>query len=140
MKPSKGLQMTTESFWDEHRLDEKVLEVLSSITYHNPDHHLGRPFLTAYQLAIALKEKCPSVFHAFGHPIGGKDCGDPVTFAQYVAGQMSRRIRNGTLPNVEGGFLSNLTLRNLEFNDGDEVVVSSLTDSQYDLSMFRYVD
>ena len=127
--------MTTPNFWDKHGLDEKVLAVLSGITYHNPEHHFGRPFLTAYQLAILLKERFPPVFQAFGHPIGGRGSGDHVGFAQYVAGQMSRRIRNGMLANVEGGFLSNRSLRNLEFTDGNEPVVASLAD----LSLFRYI-
>ena len=35
--------------------------------------------------------------------------------------------------------MSNEQLLNMEFNDGGDPVVSTLTDSQDDLSMFRYI-
>ncbi len=35
--------------------------------------------------------------------------------------------------------MSNVQLLDVEFNDDGESVVSSLTDSQDDLSMFRYI-
>ena len=60
------------------------------------------------------------------------------SFSSYLARQLSQRIRDGLIPNVEGEFLSNRQLRDIEFTDGEDLVVSSLTDSQYDLSMFRY--
>jgi hypothetical protein len=131
--------MVTENFWEANDLEEKVIEVLADVTYYKPDHHFGRPFLTAYQLAILFKKRFPEEFGRFGHPIGGRGSGVQFTLASYLAGQLSGKIKSGEIPNVEGGFLSNRKLRQIEFNDSGETVTSSLTESQYDLSMFRYV-
>ena len=96
--------MASTSFWDRHSMEDKVVQVLSGITYHDPNHHFGHPFLTAYQLAILIKERFPDTFLSFGHPIGGKDSGVSYSFTSYLAGQLSERIRDGTITNVEGGF------------------------------------
>ena len=111
--------MTNVSFWETHVMDEKVLEVLVGINYHDRNHHFGRPFLTAYQLAILVKERFPETFNRFGHPIGGKDSGVSYSFTSYLAGQLSERIRNGVITNIEGGFLSNRKLEGIEFVDAD---------------------
>ncbi len=131
--------MTSGNFWNDNDLEEKIVEVLSETNYYQPDHHFGRPFLTAYQLAILVKAKHPQTFASFGHPIGGKDSGVQFSFTSYLAGQLSQKIRDGEIANIEGSFLSNRQLMGIEFNDAGNPVVSSLTGSQYDLSMFRYV-
>ena len=131
--------MTTGTFWDDHHLQEKITEVLAEITYNDPEHHFGRPFLTAYQLAILIKERFPDTFRRFGHPIGGRGSGVSYSFTSYLAGQLSQKIRDGAVANIEGGFLSNQKLQEIEFTDAGERVFSSLTDTQFDLSMFRYV-
>lgn len=131
--------MSTVSFWEDNRLEEKIVQMLAEITYYEPSHHLGRPFLTAYQLAILVKERFPDTFEGFGHPIGGKGSGDHYSFTSYLAGQLSQRIASGQVSNIEGGFLSNRNLREIEFSNGGESILSPLTGSQYDLSMFRYV-
>ena len=68
--------------------------------------------------------------------------GEPVfaTASQgYLARQLSQKIKDRAITNIEGRFLSNVQLLDIEFNDDGESVVSSLTDSQDDLSMFRYI-
>ena len=129
--------MATENFWENNELERKIVEVLASVTYQDPDHPYGRPFLTAYQLAILIKERFPKTFQRSSLPIGGKGSGVRYTFTSYLAGQLSRKIQNGEITNIEGGFLSNRQLVKIEFNDEGESVISSLTDSQYDLSMYR---
>lgn len=131
--------MATGNFWEDNDLEQKIVEVLSAVTYYEPNHHFGRPFLTAYQLAILLKASFPETFRRFGHPIGGKGSGVRYSFTSYLAGQLSQKVLNGQVANIEGGFLSNRRLVDIEFNDAGESVVSSLTESQYDLSMFRYI-
>ena len=34
--------------------------MLAELSYNEADHHFGRPFLTAYQLAILFKERYPA--------------------------------------------------------------------------------
>jgi hypothetical protein len=125
------------SKWEDLRLDSIIREILSEVEYAKPDHHLGRPFLTAYQLAIEIAYRHPAVASAIGFPVGGKGTDEHNSLAQYLAGQLSRRIREEKLLDIEGGFLSNRHLRTIAFDHAGVVVESSMTGGSYDLSMFR---
>ncbi len=132
--------MSTESFWEDRNLGQKIVDVLGGVTYVEPDHHFGRPFVTAYQLAVLFKERFREDFCDFGHPVGGKGSGVQFSLTSYLAGQLSAKIKSGEITNIEGRFLSNRQLLNIEFDDYGKTITSSLTDSQYDLSMFRLRD
>ena len=125
------------SLWARHELTDKLVEVLTNVRYFNPEHHFGRPFVTAYQLAILLKQQWPETVEHLGLPIGGRGSGPGETLARYIARELSRRISNHELSNIQGSFLSNEKLANIQFDDDGALITSSLTDSQIDLSMFR---
>jgi hypothetical protein len=118
---------------------DKVVEILSQVR-HKPDHHLGRPFLTAYQIAIRLNQRYPDLAESLGHRdfIGGKNSGSYTSLTQAVAATLSRTVRDNLDPRLEGAFLSNDLERELRWRNprGDDVV-SSLTGEEDDLSMFR---
>lgn len=127
------------SVWEALDVEQKVLDVLSSVPLNNKAHPFGRPYMTAYQLAIKLDEKYPKVRQQLGYPLGGSGGGSRNSLAQYLAKQLSDRIRdNGSSYPVEGAFLSdiNVTSINYEAHDGSRVE-SSLTGTGFDLSMFR---
>ena len=126
--------------WERHDLERKIIEILSDITYENPEHHFGRPFLTAYQLAILFKETFPVDYETLGHPVGGRGSGVQFSLSSYLSGQLSQKIRSGEIANIEGGFISNRRVRGIEFNDSGETVTSSNTETEYDLSMYRLRD
>ena len=100
-------------------------------------HHLGRPFLTAYQLAILLKKHHPGDFERIGHEVGGRGSNLSYSLSGCLAGQLSRRIKSGEITDIEGGFLSNCRLKLVQFDDYGETVTSSMTGGTCDLSMFR---
>lgn len=130
--------MSEATIWDRYDIGTKVEFLLSEVEYYRPCHHLGSPYGTPYQLAIMFKERFPEDFECIGLPVGGAGTGERRSLAQYLAGQLSRKMAKGDLPNIEGGFLSNIRLRNLSFNDSDgTIIMSALTGSQYDLSLFR---
>ena len=130
-------KMSETSKWVEHRVAEKVMCLLEGIEYSKPDHHLGRPFLTAYQLAILFKEKYPAEFKAIGHDVGGEGSRQVYSLSAYLARQLSVSIGKGELVCIEGGFISNEKLEMIRFRDGGETVTSSMTGGQDDLSIFR---
>lgn len=130
--------MTNDNKWRQHAIAEKLTTILADVTYYRPDHHFGRPFLTVYQLAIALAERHPEVAQAIGHPIGGAGAGVKFSLTSYLAGQLSLRIRSGEITQIEGAFLSNNQLKQLIFHSSVGDISSSLIDSEFDLSMFRY--
>ena len=128
------------SFWDEHDLDDKVLEALRDVTIVNPGgHHFGRPYMTAYQLALKLDRLHSEVKDALGVDVGGAGTGSRNSLAQYLARELSVRIkRNGDSYPVEGAFLSNNHVRSLTYDGPEgEPVTSSLTGTGFDLSLFR---
>jgi hypothetical protein len=128
------------SVWEEQEVERAVLEALGAVHLNNPSgHHFGRPFVTAYQLAIAVHETHPEIAAALGVTIGGSGTGVRNSLAQYLARELSGRIkRAGDGYPVEGAFISNEHLTSLTYQDAaGQAITSSLTGSGYDLSLFR---
>ncbi len=128
------------SSWQELDIEEKIIQILSDIPDVAPEHHLGRPFLTAYQIAIEFARRYPEDTARLGLPVGGLGTGQRNSLAQYLANQLSRNISAGRLAQVEGGFLSNQHLLDISFNGQRGPIRSSLTDTDFTLSMFRLRD
>lgn len=127
-----------QSLWDECQLEDKIFQILG-VESHHPDHHFGRPFLTPYQIAISFKKLFPEEYAHIGKPVGGKGTGQPDSLAQYFANELSRRINNDSIQNIEGRFLHRRHLLTLQYDDEGKVIESSALQS-YDLSMFRRID
>ncbi len=129
--------MSSMSNWRRHNFEEKVNQILADVRYHDPAHHFGRPFLTAYQLAIEFASRFPEDVERLGYQIGGEGIGERVSLAQYLARQLSAEINAERITNIEGGFLSNRYLSEITFDNKGTPLRSSLTNTQFDLSMFR---
>ncbi|MBY8852740.1 hypothetical protein [Saccharothrix longispora] len=128
------------SIWSQYGVLEKVCDALGDVTIANPGgHHFGRPFMTAYQLAIKLDRDHPDVARALGLEVGGNGTGSRNSLAQYLARELSRRInRHGEDFPVEGAFLSNDHVTALAFSTSDgKALSSSLTNTGFDVSLFR---
>ena len=128
------------SNWVKFGFEEKISEILEQIHYVEPGHHFRRPFLSAYQIAIEFARKHPDVVESLGYKIGGKGIGERKSLAQYIARQLSGKIKQDENYFIEGAFISNLHLKTINFIHDKEEIESSLTDSQFDLSMFRLVE
>ena len=126
------------SQWELLQMDDKIHSILD-VESHEPDHHFGRPFLTPYQIALAFRERYPEQFRQIGKPIGGKGTGQQDSLAQYIALELSRRIKAEQLTNIEGRFLHRRYLQTLQYEDAGDLIESSLMRS-FDLSMFRRLD
>jgi hypothetical protein len=127
------------SRWDDFDFEERLREILRTTPIHAPEHHLGRPFLTSYQLAIAFAERYPTDAAQIGLPIGGAGTGAHNSLAQYIGGELSRRINSGQLRHIEGAFLSDFRLMKLSFRHEGDQIASSLIGT-WDTAMFRLVD
>ncbi len=126
------------SRWEEMQFEEKIRTILKKTKYIvRPDHHMAPPFLTAYQIAIEFAYRFPDDFRGTGLPIGGQGVGEHNSLAQYIARELSRRIESQEIRDIQGGFLSNNHLMGISFDNYGTRIDSSLTDSQFDLSMFR---
>jgi hypothetical protein len=130
-------EATGNSLWQTLNITDKVVAILADVPDAEPGHHLGRPFLTAYQIAIEFARRYPEAVAEIGFPLGGLGAGRRNTLAQYLASGLSRKIKGEHLPGIEGGFLSNWHLQDISFEVGGEVIHSSLTGTDFTLSMFR---
>ena len=133
---SEGIMSKSVEFGVENR----IRDILASSEYSNPDHHLGRPFLTPYQIAIEFARLHPLEFAGINLPIGGRDSGVKSSLPQYIAGELSQRIRTEAITDIEGGFISNLHVADIRFDSSRPSIASSLTGTQFDLSIFRLID
>ena len=94
------------SDWQDYNVADRLREILKGDHYDAHGHHLGRSFLTGYQLAIEYDRRWPQLRADKGWPLGSAGSGGRASLAQYLARGLSREIRNGNLTDVEGGFLS----------------------------------
>lgn len=120
------------SKWEKFNFEGKIITILSNIPY-DPSHHFGRPYATPYQIAIEFAERYPDDFKSSGMVIGGSGADVPVSLTSYIANQLSTRTKSGQMPHVEGAFLSNHHIRDIEFIDN----IHSSNCEQDTLSMFR---
>ena len=126
------------SIWSDHDVEAKVIDVLEHVHLVNDYHHFGRPYISAYQLAIALDARYPEVAQALGVRIGGAGTGERDSLSQYLARELSRRIKGDPSYPVQGAFISNEAVHELSYDTArGERVTSSLTGTRFDLSLFR---
>ncbi len=123
------------SQWDQLQMDSKISQILD-VQSHEPGHHFGRPFLTPYQIAISFQAMYPQDFQTIGQPVGGRGTGQHNSLAQYIALELSKRIKDGRIQNIEGRFLHRANLKTLQYDQNGQTIESSLIQT-YDLSMFR---
>jgi hypothetical protein len=128
------------SKWHELGIAEKMIQILRDVPDADTEHHLGRPFLTAYQIAIEFARLYPNEMKGIGFPLGGTGTGQHNSLAQYLAGQLSRNIKAGNLEEIEGGFVSNQHLNDISFTVEGEIIHSSLTNTNFTLSLYRLRD
>ena len=126
--------MASRSRWSQHDVEGKIRMLLSMQVYNDrPDHHLGRPFVTAYTLAIMFAREYPTTFNELGMAIGGRGSDVGISLPQYIANQLSRRITNNQICDIEGGFLSDIDTMSLSIDNNGEVITSSVNQ----VSIFR---
>ena len=125
------------SRWSELGLTDKVVQILADVD--DGGHHFGRPYLSAYQLAIEVQDRFPDDFDAIGKPIGGSGTGQQDSLSQYLANELSKQIKaQGSAHPVEGAFLSNEHATQVSFRStAGEDITSSLVGGGFSMSLFR---
>lgn len=128
-----------EAKWGKYGLEEKITEILKSEKQTN---QLGKPFMTAYQIAIEFKKKYPTEFSSLGKHIGGSGTGNDA-LTQYFSLQLSKHINGGKIKHIEGGNFSKTDLSEVAFKTGnscDECIKASSPDWNSNMSIFRFLE
>ncbi len=123
--------------WHDLQLQDRLTEILCEFAF-DEGHHFGRPYASAYQIAIAFAGRYPALVEQIGLPLGGPGIGKRNSLTQYLAGELSRRIKSGEITHIEGAWLSTLRLHRLEFDLPDDVL--NVPAHQVVLSMFRLTE
>lgn len=100
---------------------KKITKILSETKPYKTEHHMGLPFLSAYQIAIELERQFPSEIKNINN------------LPSFIARTLSQSIQNGECENIEGGFISHQNIKNLNFSNGYEIT------DQPAHSIFRYI-
>jgi len=124
------------SNWEDQDLDTKIHAILKRFQYSNPDH-FGQPFVSAYQIAIALAKHNPETIQALNLPLGGRDSGENSSLAQYIARELSRRIKSGSLKDIEGAWFQRDYVQDIIFSHEKQIITASNLEA---LSLFRLRD
>jgi hypothetical protein len=98
--------------------------------------HLDAIFCTNDEMALGAVDELADTL---GVDIGGQGTGRHTSLAQYLARELSQRIKDPSRNfGIEGAQLSSVDMVELSFRRPDgELLRSSNIDSRYDLSMFR---
>ena len=70
--------------------------ILANCPEYEADHHLDRPFMSAYQIAIRFAEEHPNHDLVRTLPLGGEGTGTNQSLTQRIARFLSQAIRDGT--------------------------------------------
>jgi hypothetical protein len=113
-------------------MDERVEGILREVRQVDESHLFGRPFMTAYQLAIKLQQRHREAADALHRDVGGR--GPALIPAWPRPWRGSCHVESGTWGGsypVEGAFLSNDGITALSYgNPEGGQVESSLTAAQ----------
>ena len=107
----------SRSYWDQFEMAAHIRDLLTEASAHLDIDYRGYPFLTAYQLAIALDRREPRVCRETGWPVGGRGSGR-TTLADYIAEMLTKYVRNGWIDDIECGRLAWQDVAELYFNRG----------------------
>lgn len=124
----------------EFQIDD-LIEILKECPEYRPAHHLGRPFMSAYQIAIRFAERFPNHFAVQELDIGGSGVGVHESLTQQIARFLSQAIRQDTTLPIQGGFISHQHVSQFSFNVANQhqpVEVSTLH-TEHGHSIFRFV-
>jgi len=122
-------------FWQELDLENKIIRILSEMPLSERARHMGRPFLTSYQIAIEFKHRYPRDFDCMDVAVGGSDVGQKASLSQYIAQHLSRLVKEKH-PHVEGGILAYHHLEDITFDHNGDII----RPSRFPVSLFRYVE
>ena len=117
---------------------DEIISILCEVPEYKEDHHLRRPYLTAYQLAIRFAQRFPNHPMVMTLPLGGEGTGQYQSLAQAIARFLSQEIAAQRGQGIEGGFLSHQDIQSLAFTTGTATITPSTLRTKDGQSIFRY--
>ena len=101
--------------------------ILADCREYESHHHLGRPFMSAYQIAIRFANDHPQHPLVTTLDVGGRGRGPHHSLAWHIARFLSAAIKHGRAADIEGGFIPHDLIGDLWFEYRDREVRPSGT-------------
>lgn len=112
-----------------------LIQILEACPEYEPGHPLGRPFMSAYQIAIRFAETHQDHPLVENLSVGGEGTGEHQSLAQRIARFLSEAAQAPDSV-IQGGFISHQDIKEFSFdNNNKEVRVSGLNGPAH--SIFR---
>lgn len=129
------------SDWDDFGLLELVLRILRKHA-GEAGQHLGRPYMTADQIALVLKQQHGELFLRLDMPLGGQETEDRPSLAGYIDRQLTHKLKarardvEGVL---EGAVLSGRHLGPLCFRDCEAEATAAVANARGEVLLYRFI-
>lgn len=119
-----------------HEFDvNHLLQIMDRCREYEPGHPLGRPYMSAYQIAICFAREHPEHPLVQDLDVGGEGTGERRSLAQRIARFLSG-VAQDPGSEVDGAFISHQNIAEFSFdNNGNRVRVSGLNGPGH--SIFR---
>ena len=103
-----------------------LLQIMDRCREYEPGHPLGRPYMSAYQIAICFAREHPEHPLVQDLDVGGEGTGERRSLAQRIARFLSGAAQDPG-SEVDGAFISHQNIAEFSFdNNGSRVRVSGL--------------
>jgi hypothetical protein len=123
------------SQWETYQFEQRIRTILRNFQYNGDDlTHFGQPFISAYQIAIVFAESHPEDFEKLGLPIGGRGTNESNSLTQYIARELSTRIKSREITDIEPAWFRRDYVEQLDFKYQNKVISAT---NPAALSMFR---
>lgn len=121
---------------------EQIEEILRTCPEYESGHHMRRPYMSAYQLAIAFSEQHPQHPAVMNLSLGGMGAAAHESLAQQIARFLSQSILRGSSGEIEGAFVSHMYIESLRFSAPGHAgsIAASTIGTKHAQSIFRLRD
>ena len=113
--------------------------ILKQCRKRKDTNHLGRPFMSAYQIAIRFADAHPQHPLVMNLNVGGEDTGPKPSLANRIARFLSEEIKEGRVGDIESGVISHDLIEDLYFDCHGRKVRPSGLKTAAGHSIFRLV-
>jgi hypothetical protein len=129
----KGAQCM--SMWEEFQVEQNVRQILAAQAV-DTRYGAGRPYLTAYQIAVEYKAGFRANFGNLQMQMGGARKG-PYGLPTYLARELAGRIKDGRIRDMQIAFLGYEHIKDLIFDDEGRDLKATTAQARWGTTLFR---
>lgn len=127
------------SYWQDYSFEEKIKNILKEAAHVGKASDIsGKPFMSVYQIALEFNRLFAEDVKNMGYEVSSAVVPGNKSLPQYIAMQLSRRIKKGEIKGIEEVMLSHLYGDKLLLKQGEESYEVQLTEAKTNRLLYRY--